>query len=156
GDTRKAGLQSTLNGLTNQWTALEAELTQFTAAKPEAKKALLEREKIFGQLAGNREKQSQPDKVVKTRGTEVQFWQETGGLAGRVALGILLMTGMRKGALLRLFQIPGVVVLPLTYLYLFREQPAWFQWGVAVVGFLMVAQFSYFGEYLPKAFPVHL
>jgi hypothetical protein len=27
---------------------------------------------------------------------------------------------------------------------------------VAVAGFLTVAQFSYFGEYLPKVFPVHL
>jgi len=52
--------------------------------------------------------------------------------------------------------VPGIVVLPLTYLWLFREQPALFQWGVAATGFLTVAQFSYFGEYLPKVFPLHL
>ena len=61
-----------------------------------------------------------------------------------------------KRTLLRIFQIPGLVVIPLTYLFLFREQPELFQYGMAVAGFLTVAQFSYFGEYLPKIFPVHL
>ena len=31
-----------------------------------------------------------------------------------------------------------------------------FQFGIAAAGFLTVAQFSYFGEYLPKVFPLHL
>src|SRR5262249_14823549 len=55
-----------------------------------------------------------------------------------------------------LFQVPGLVVLPLTYYYLFHHEPGLFLWGVALAGFLTVAQFSYFGEYLPKAFPLHL
>lgn len=46
--------------------------------------------------------------------------------------------------------------MPLTYIRLFQNQPDLFQWGIAVVGFLTVAQFSYFGEYLPKVFPLHL
>src|SRR5207249_968757 len=56
----------------------------------------------------------------------------------------------------RLFQVPGLIVLPLTYLYLFRHQPELFAWGMAAAGFLTVAQFSYFGELLPKVFPLHL
>ncbi|MEQ1854114.1 MAG: MFS transporter, partial [Chthoniobacteraceae bacterium] len=31
-----------------------------------------------------------------------------------------------------------------------------FLWSYFVCGLLTVAQFSYFGEYLPKVFPVHL
>lgn len=155
-DTRKAAAQAALAGLTNQLATLDAELGRLTAEKPDAKSALLDREKIFGQLAMNREKQSKPDLAVKARGTHAQVWQETGGLLGRIALAILLALGLRKGTLLRLFQGPGVVVLPLTYLWLFRDQPAWFEWGVAIAGFLTVAQFSYFGEYLPKVFPLHL
>jgi len=93
---------------------------------------------------------------VKTRGKDVQLWQEWGGLLGRIALALLLALAISKGALLRLFQAPGLLVLPLTYVWLFREHPAWFHWGVAVAGFLTVAQFSYFGEYLPKVFPIHL
>src|SRR3989442_1721486 len=34
--------------------------------------------------------------------------------------------------------------------------PAGFQWGMALCGFMTVAQFSYFGEYLPKVFPLYL
>ena len=152
----KAEIQTKLAGLTNQLATLDKELNQLTSAKPEAKKALLDREKIFGQLGGNREKQALPDNIVKTRGKDVQFWQEMGGLFGRIALAVLLAAAISKGMLLRLFQIPGLLVIPITYVWLFRDQPALFQWGVAVAGFLTVAQFSYFGEYLPKVFPLHL
>ncbi len=155
-DAKKAEIQTTLTSLTNRLVSLDAELTQLAGTNPDAKKALLEREKIFGQLSANREKQSKPDTIVKTRGKDVQFWQEMGGLAGRIALALLLAAAISKGTLLRIFQIPGLIVLPLTYYWLFREQPAYFQWGVAAAGFLTVAQFSYFGEYLPKVFPLHL
>src|SRR5207249_8320898 len=55
-----------------------------------------------------------------------------------------------------LFQAPGLIVIPVTYLWLFRDHPEFFQWGMLAAGFLTVAQFSYFGEYLPKVFPLHL
>jgi MFS family permease len=152
----KSELQQSLQGLTNRLSALDQELNQITAAQPDAKRALLEREKIFGQLGANREKQAEPDRVVKTRGKDVQFWQETGGLLGRIALAALLAVAITRGTLLRLFQVPGLIVIPLTYLWLFHHQPAFFQWGMAMAGFLTVAQFSYFGEYLPKVFPLHL
>ena len=145
-----------LVGMTNRLTELDGALAKLTEAKPEAKQAVLEREKILGQLGANRAKQEGPDTVVKTRGKDVQFWQEMGGLGGRIALAVLLAVVLSKGKLLRMFQIPGLVAVPLTYLYLFQNQPALFQWGILVVGFLTVAQFSYFGEYLPKVFPLHL
>lgn len=152
----KAAVMTQLTGLTNQLTQLDSDLSQLTTAKPEAKKALLDREKILGQLGANRAKQEGPDKIIKTRGKDVQLWQETGGLLGRIALAVLLTAAISKGMLLRIFQLPGLIVLPLTYAWLFQEQPAFFQWGVAIAGFLTVAQFSYFGEYLPRVFPLHL
>ena len=155
-DAERDAAKAKLSGLTNQLAKLDAELNELTSAKPEAKAAVLEREKILGQLGGNREKQSVPDTIVKTRGKDVQFWQEMGGLLGRIALAALLALAIAKRALLRLFLLPGLVVLPVTYIYLFRDQPALFQWGVFLAGFLTVAQFSYFGEYLPKVFPMHL
>jgi hypothetical protein len=79
-----------------------------------------------------------------------------GGLAGRIALAGLLLVAISRRALLRLFQIPGLLVVPLTYLYLFRHDPEMFKWGMAICGFMTVAQFSYFGEYLPKSFPLYL
>jgi hypothetical protein len=125
-------------------------------AKPAAKKALLDRERAMGQLTGNRERQEPLDRAIKGRGNTIQLYQELGGLAGRIALAGLLLVAIGRGTLLRLFQVPGLIVLPLTYLYLFRHQPELFAWGMAAAGFMTVAQFSYFGEYLPKVFPLHL
>lgn len=155
-EAQKTELQTRLAGLTNQIAALNAELDKLTASALEARKVVQEREKILGQLGANREKQAVPDNIVKTRGKDVQLWQEMGGLLGRIALAALLALAISKGMLLRLFQVPGLIALPLTYFWLFRDQPAFFHWGVAVCGFLTVAQFSYFGEYLPKVFPLHL
>lgn len=155
-EDKKPELKAQIGVLTNKFAELDKKLTELTAAKPEAKQALLEREKTMGQLGGNRDKQEPFDTPIKKRGNEVQFWQEMGGLAGRIALAILVVTAIGRGTLLRLFQVPGLVLFPLTYLYLFRHEPDLFKWGMAFCGFLTVAQFSYFGEYLPKVFPVHL
>ncbi|MBI4663330.1 MAG: MFS transporter [Verrucomicrobia bacterium] len=155
-DTKKAELQTQLGALTNQLSQLDAELHRLTESKPEAGKALTDREKILGQIAANRARQDPFDTPIKARGNTVQLWQELGGLSGRIALAILLAAAISRKTLLRLFQAPGLVVVPLTYLYLFRNEPGLFQLGMAAAGFLTVAQFSYFGEYLPKAFPLHL
>jgi len=61
-----------------------------------------------------------------------------------------------RRTLLRIFQIPGMIVLPLTYFYCFSKQPDWFVTVYFFAGLFTIAQFSYFGEYLPKAFPIHL
>jgi hypothetical protein len=46
--------------------------------------------------------------------------------------------------------------MPLTYFYFFAQGGDAFLWAYAICGLLTVAQFSYFGEYLPKVFPMHL
>jgi MFS family permease len=153
---KRPALQAQLGALTNQLAQLDTELASVTAAKPEARKLLLDREKILGQLAVNREKQDPFDTAIKERGNSAQFYQETGGLAGRIALALLIAAAIPRRLLLRLFLVPGLLVVPVTYLVLFRQNPDLFQWGVAAAGFLIVAQFSYFGEYLPKVFPLHL
>jgi MFS family permease len=155
-EARKTVAQAQLGSLTNQLAQLDGELKQLTASAPEARKALLDREKILGQLGSNREKQEPFDTAIKAKGNTIQLWQEMGGLAGRIALALLLVAAISRRSLLRLFQVPGLVILPLTYLYFFRHEPVMFQWGMAICGFVTVAQFSYFGEYLPKAFPLHL
>ena len=155
-EPKKAELKTQFGSLTNRFAQLDGELTKLTEAKPDAKKAVIEREKILKLLGDNREKQEPFDNAIKARGNQVQLWQELGGLAGRITLAVLLMVAISKGTLLRLFQVPGLLIFPLTYLYLFRDQPGLFQFGIAAAGFLTVAQFSYFGEYLPKIFPIHL
>jgi MFS family permease len=156
GGGRRASLETQLGTLTEQLTQLDGELSALTASRPEARTVLLEREKVLGQLAANRDKQDPFDTVIKARGTTVQFYQEMGGLLGRIALALLIAAAIPRRILLRLFQAPGLIIVPITYLFLFRHESEFFQWGVAAAGFLAVAQFSYFGEYLPKVFPLHL
>jgi hypothetical protein len=49
-----------------------------------------------------------------------------------------------------------LIVLPYTYFVLFHEGGTAFLWAYGICGLLTVAQFSYFGEYLPKVFPMYL
>ena len=79
-----------------------------------------------------------------------------GGLAGRIILAVLLIVGLSRVMLLKVFQVPALVILPLTYFSLFAQGGEAFLWAYTVCGLLTVAQFSYFGEYLPKVFPLHL
>jgi MFS family permease len=86
----------------------------------------------------------------------VQFMQELGGLAGRIVLALALLYIASKRLLLWLFQVPGLIIIPLVWWYVFPKQSEYFTLGVFLAGACIVGQFSYFGEYLPKVFPLHL
>jgi MFS family permease len=86
----------------------------------------------------------------------VQQWQEVGGLIGRVALAGLVLVIARQRVLLRSFQVPGLLLIPLVFFFGARESLEVLTWGIALAGFLTVAQFSFWGNYLPRVFPTHL
>lgn len=115
-----------------------------------------ERGKLLPEIKANFVKQQPINKDVQAMSNHLQFFQEMGGLAGRVTLAVLLIVGITRRSLLRVFQFPAVIVLPITYFVLFSKGGDAFMWAYAACGFLTVAQFSYFGEYLPKVFPLHL
>lgn len=93
---------------------------------------------------------------VQPRREHIQFLQELGGLAGRILLAIALVLIANKRLLLWLFQVPALGIIPLVWFWVFPNYPEYFAYGVFFAGACIVAQFSYFGEYLPKVFPVHL
>jgi hypothetical protein len=93
---------------------------------------------------------------VQPRREEVQLMQETGGLVGRILLAVGLVYVASRRLLLWLFQVPGLVVIPVVWFWVYPNHPEHFTLGVFLAGLCIVAQFSYFGEYLPKVFPVHL
>jgi len=64
------------------------------------------------------------------------------------------IVGRRK--LLRVFQIPGLIIVPLVFLYPAKDNLDVLKWGVAAAGFLTVAQFSFWGNYLPRVYPTYL
>lgn len=92
------------------------------------------------------------EKMVST----VQFFQETGGLAGRILLAILAVRIASRQRLLRLFQVPGLVIVPLVFLIPAVRDVDQLKWGVLLAGLLTVGQFSFWGNYLPRVYPTYL
>jgi MFS family permease len=86
----------------------------------------------------------------------VQAWQEFGGLAGRLVLAFLAVRIAARQRLLRLFQIPGLVVFPIVFLWAANTGVDAVKWGIFLCGLVTVAQFSYWGNYLPRVYPTHL
>ena len=152
----KAGDKARADALNAEFKELTAEMEQLCSSDPDAKTAVLNREKLLKQLGDNREKQEPLDLAVKARANSAQLWQEIGGLAGRIALALLVVLAVARGTLLRIFLVPGLIAVPLTYFGLYASGGQALNWGIAACGLLIVAQFSYFGEFLPKVFPLHL
>jgi hypothetical protein len=86
----------------------------------------------------------------------VQFWQEMGGLTGRLLLAFLAVRIASRRNLLRVFQVPGLVIVPLVFLYPAIQDLGLLKWGMFAAGLLTVAQFSFWGNYLPRVYPTHL
>ena len=86
----------------------------------------------------------------------VQSFQETGGLLGRIVLAFLAIRIVSRRRLLRVFQIPGLILLPLVFLFPAMSSLTLLRWGILAVGFMTIAQFSFWGNYLPRVYPTHL
>ena len=86
----------------------------------------------------------------------VQAFQEFGGLAGRMILAFLAVRILSRRRLLRLFQVPGLVLLPIVFVWAATTDLDALKWGIFLVGLLTVAQFSFWGNYLPRMYPTHL
>ena len=69
---------------------------------------------------------------------------------------ISAMKGAPSGKVLRLFQLPGIIILPLTFAFLITNSLQATYIGMFLCGFLVVGQFTFWGNMLPKLFPVHL
>jgi MFS family permease len=100
--------------------------------------------------------------------------QELGGLLGRFLMAMALAGVIFWGRTLRMFQIVGLVALPLLFWYFLRiENKVFFEinleavklgklpittmsLGMFFVGLCTVAQLSFWGNYLPHVYPVHL
>ena len=88
--------------------------------------------------------------------SDVTKVQELGGLLGRVILALLAVRIVSRQRLIRIFQIPGLIVLPIVFAVFATRSLNLLYPGIFVAGLLTVAQFSFWGNYLPRAFPLHL
>jgi MFS family permease len=86
----------------------------------------------------------------------VQAFQEVGGLVGRFVLAFLALRIVSRRRLIQMFQIPGLVLVPLVFAYAGTHNLELAKWGMFLAGLFTVAQFSFWGNYLPRVFPTHL
>jgi MFS family permease len=122
------------------------------AAAKAAKKPEPVAQKEMRQAAGNAS-----DQTV----AGVTLWQEIGGLIGRFALALLAVAIVSRRTLLRVFQIPALIFVPLFFWWVSTQlgnadSLGLIRIGIFVAGVLTVAQFSFWGNYIPLVFPLHL
>ena len=97
-----------------------------------------------------------PPRAQQQTVSSVQFYQEIGGLVGRFVLAFLAVRILSRRKLIRLFQVPGLIIVPLVFLFPAVRDLETLKWGVFAAGLLTVGQFSFWGNYLPRMYPVHL
>lgn len=100
-------------------------------------------------------------RIEEAIAAQVQKWQEIGGLVGRVLLAILAVRILSRRTLFRVFQIPAMIYVPLFFWWISRSLDqsgslGCVQWGAFFAGVVTVAQFSFWGNYLPLVYPLHL
>ncbi|SFI04437.1 MFS transporter [Planctomicrobium piriforme] len=94
-------------------------------------------------------------------------FQEVGGLVGRFLLAFLAMRIASRRGLLSIFVVPALIVLPMFFLAMARGtntllfnigniEVTALSLGTFFAGMLVIAQFSFWGNYLPRVFPLHL
>lgn len=95
-------------------------------------------------------------KIAQGTAVEVTKIQEFGGLAGRLLLAVLATVIISRRNLLRVFLVPGLIVMPLVFGYAATHNLLWLQIGIFFAGLFTIGQFSFWGNYLPRVYPTHL
>ena len=96
-----------------------------------------------------------PPQIQQTA-SGVQAYQEFGGLAGRFLLAVLALYIVSRRKLIRVFQIPGLIVMPFVFYYAPTHSLELTKWGMFMAGVFTVGQLSFWGNYLPRVYPTHL
>ena len=87
---------------------------------------------------------------------QVQVVQEAGGLFGRAALVVLVVTAIARRRLLRRMQWAALVAFPVTFAWLSGQSLTWLEVGVFITAAITAAQLSFWGNYLPRVFPTNV
>lgn len=82
--------------------------------------------------------------------------QEMGGLAGRIVLAVLAVFIVSRRLLLAVYLVPLLLIAPYVFAVLGTTDWDRLTIGVPVVAALTIGQMSFWGNYLPRVFPLHL
>jgi MFS family permease len=135
-------------------------MPRMVSALPEVKERI--RTAVDAAVAGKPETERKALTAKATRTTvqstaaTVAKVQEVGGLVGRFMLAVLVVRIVSRQKLLRLFQIPGLIVIPIVFAYCATTSLPLLTVGMFFAGLFTVAQFSFWGNYLPRVYPLHL
>jgi MFS family permease len=94
--------------------------------------------------------------ITQEVASNVTKMQEVGGLVGRVVLAYLAVVIVSRRRLIRFFQIPGLIAMPLIFGIVATSSLTWTYVGMFIAGFLTVGQFNFWGNYLPRMYPTYL
>jgi MFS family permease len=86
----------------------------------------------------------------------VQLHVDTGAMLGRFLLAGLVVWFVSRRPMLRWMLWCGLVVYPFVFLGPAIHDLQLFKYAVLVVTLIVGVQYSYWGNYLPRVFPVHL
>jgi MFS family permease len=98
----------------------------------------------------------QAGQINQRTASDVTKVQEIGGLVGRFLLAVLAVRIVSRRKLIRMFQIPGLIVMPIVFAYCATTSLSLLYPAIFIAGMLTVGQFSFWGNYLPRVYPVHL
>lgn len=82
--------------------------------------------------------------------------QEFGGFMGRLLFAVLAAIIVSRRNLLRVFVGPGLIVMPVAFAVLMQQDLLTLRIGIFLAALLTIGQFSFWGNYLPRVFPLHL
>ncbi len=85
-----------------------------------------------------------------------QALQEFGGLFGRLLMAYLVVRVVNRKRLLQSFILPGLVIVPLVFFLPAVRDIGMSRVGIFCIGVIVVAQFTFWGNYLPMVYPTHL
>jgi len=82
--------------------------------------------------------------------------QEVGGLFGRILLAFLIVRIASRRRVIQMFLFPGLLIMPFTFGFAAVTSLNLTYVGMFLAGLLTVGQFSFWGNYLPGVYPMHL
>jgi predicted MFS family arabinose efflux permease len=94
--------------------------------------------------------------AVEQTVSAVQSFQEFGGLAGRILMAFLAVRILSRQKLVRLFQLPGLLIVAFVFAVAGTRSLTLLEWGMFVYGITTIGQFSFWGNYLPRVYPTYL
>jgi MFS family permease len=101
-------------------------------------------------------KPPQAGQINQKTASDVTKVQEIGGLVGRFILAMLTVRIVSRRTLIRMFQVPGLIAMPIVFAYCATTSLDLLYPAIFIAGMLTVGQFSFWGNYLPRVYPVHL